>query len=184
MASCRPQEFVPKPTGYFRVDTPAHHEYQRFDQPDFPYSFEYPTYATIQRDTEYYSEKARNPYWINVAIDSPLNGVINITYLPVGSENAFEKMVNDAYGLSAFHEKRADYIREETYRNGNGVSGIVYTVGGNAASRVQFTATDSLHHFMRGALYFNVTPNADSLKPGADFLLQDINHMLGSLKFK
>lgn len=184
IASCRPTEYIPKPMGYFRLDTPARHEYKKFDRPEFPYSFEYPVYSNIQQDTVYYSEKARNPFWININIDPPLGAVINITYLPVKSKDDFEKMNNDAYGLSSFHEKKADYMREEIYRNPYGVSGMVYLVGGNSASRIQFTATDSLHHFMRGALYFDVTPNADSLKPATDFLERDIDHMLQTIRFK
>lgn len=184
LASCKPTEFVPKPTGYFRLDTPAQHQYQRFDRPDFPYSFEYPVYSTVHQDTAYYSEKARNPYWININVEPPLGAIINITYLPIHSRDEFEKMLNDSYGLSAFHEKKADYIKEEQYHNSYGVSGIVYTVGGNSASRIQFIATDSLHHFVRGALYFDVTPNADSLKPATDFLEKDINHFLETIRFK
>jgi hypothetical protein len=37
---------------------------------------------------------------------------------------------------------------------------------------------------MRGALYFDTTPNADSLKPATDFLVQDIVHLLTTLRFK
>jgi hypothetical protein len=59
----------------------------------------------------------------------------------------------------------------------------LYTVGGNSASRYQFAATDSVKHFLRGALYFDVTPNADSLQPVTDFLLKDIQHMLLTLQW-
>ena len=33
-------------------------------------------------------------------------------------------------------------------------------------------------YFIRGALYFDVTPNADSLKPISDFVERDIEHLL------
>jgi hypothetical protein len=29
-ASCRPTEYTPKPAGYFKIDTPAVHEYKEF----------------------------------------------------------------------------------------------------------------------------------------------------------
>lgn len=61
---------------------------------------------------------------------------------------------------------------------------LLYIVGGNTASRYQFTATDSVKHFIRGALYFDVTPNADSLKPATDFIEADIKHILMTLKWK
>lgn len=182
-ASCRPTEFTPKPAGYFKIDTPAVHEYREFTYPGYPYTFEYPTYGVVERDTVFIKDNPNNKYWLNINVAS-LGAMINITYLPIASKENFMKMVNDAYGLSSFHEKKADYIREEVYQNKYGVTGIVYTVGGNSASRFQFTATDSLHHFIRGALYFDVTPNADSLKPAADFMERDINRFLETIRFK
>jgi gliding motility-associated lipoprotein GldD len=64
------------------------------------------------------------------------------------------------------------------------VHGVYYDVGGNAASAVQFFATDSNKHYLRGALYFNVTPNADSLQPMVEFLSKDIEHLIKTLRWK
>jgi gliding motility-associated lipoprotein GldD len=60
----------------------------------------------------------------------------------------------------------------------------VYDISGNTASNVQFYLTDSTHHFMRGALYFNVVPNIDSLKIVVDYLRQDIVHMIKTFEWK
>ena len=57
-------------------------------------------------------------------------------------------------------------------------------MGGNAATASQFYLTDSVHHFLRGALYFDAAPNEDSLKPVNDFLLEDVRHMINSFKWK
>jgi gliding motility-associated lipoprotein GldD len=57
-------------------------------------------------------------------------------------------------------------------------------VGGDAASNVQFFLTDSIHHFIRGALYFNNQPNADSMKPVVDFVKEDLRVMLKSFRWK
>ena len=57
-------------------------------------------------------------------------------------------------------------------------------VGGYAATSKQFFVTDTGKHFLRGALYFNATPNADSLQPVQDFLQQDIQHLLQTFKWK
>jgi gliding motility-associated lipoprotein GldD len=65
-----------------------------------------------------------------------------------------------------------------------GVSGICFKVGGNAATARQFFLTDSVKHFLRGALYFNATPNADSLKPVQDFLQKDIDHLINTLNWR
>jgi gliding motility-associated lipoprotein GldD len=176
--------FTPKPIGYFKVDTPATHTYQVFDVPGYPYSFEYPAYGRVYKDSIFTSDKLDNRYWINIYIES-LGGIINITYKEITPEQPLYKLVDDSWGLSFFHHERADYIDHVPIPgDDNHTSRTLYTVGGNSASRFQFTATDSVKHFVRGALYFDVTPNADSLQPATDFLATDIVHLLRTLKWK
>lgn len=182
-ASCRPPVFPPKPQGYFRIDTPAEHTYKTFDVPGFPYTFEYPANGHVDRDTVFMGEKADNPYWINIFIPS-LGGIINLTYKEIKPGQTLNKLVEDAWGLSFFHHEKADYINENFIPNDYGSSCLLFTVGGNSASRYQFLVTDSVKHFMRGALYFDVTPNADSLMPATDFLATDIVHMLRTMKWR
>ena len=183
VVSCRPPVYTPKPPGYYRIDTLAMHQYQVFEREGFPYSFEYPTYSRIGNDTVFQGQAEKNPYWINIYFPH-LGGVINITYREISDKYPYSKLVEDAYGLSFFHHEKADYIDEHPFVSTNGISYIIYTVGGNAATKYQFTATDSVKHFLRGALYFDTTPNADSLKPATDFLVQDIVHLLNTLKWK
>lgn len=183
IASCKPEILPPKPPGYYKIDTPAEHRYQVFDVPGYPYSFEYPVYGRVVEDTVFRSGKESNKYWININIDT-LGAVINITYKPITKEATYQKLMEDSWGLSFFHHEKADYIDQREGRNPNGVLFFAYTVGGNTASRYQFAATDTVKHFLRGALYFDVSPNADSLKPATDFLEKDIAHMLETLKWK
>ena len=61
---------------------------------------------------------------------------------------------------------------------------ILFEVGGDAASTTQFYLTDKKKHFIRGALYFRTTPNADSLKPVVQFVRKDMEHMIQSFKWK
>jgi gliding motility-associated lipoprotein GldD len=183
IASCRPDVFPPKPQGYFRLDTPEAHQYQVFDRPGFPYTFEYPVYSHIADDTSFQNEKQKNPYWINIEIPS-MNGILNITYKQITKDQPLTKLNNDSWEYTFVHHVKAEGIEPNEFRNQFGVSGILYVVGGNTASRYQFTATDSVKHFLRGALYFDVTPNADSLKPVNDFLERDIEHLLKTLQWK
>ncbi len=182
-ASCRPPVYSPKPTGYFRVDTPATHRYELFDREGFPYSFEYPAGSVVEQDTIFAQHQQDNRFWINIYVPG-LGGIINITYKEINKDNPYYKLMDDAWGLSYFHQKKADYIDAQAARNDNGVESVLYTVGGNSASRYQFAATDSVKNFLRGALYFDVAPNADSLKPVTDFMVKDIQHMLLTLRWK
>jgi gliding motility-associated lipoprotein GldD len=180
--SCRPHVFTPKPPGYFKIDTPAKHEYMVFERAGFPYSFEYPVYSVFADDTVYQSGKERNPYWVNIYFPG-LGAVLNITYKEITKEHPYMDLVIESDDLSFFHHEKGT-IEPYVFRiNDRNVSGIMYTILGNVATRYQFTATDSVKHFIRGALYFNVTPNADSLQPATDFLEKDIKHMLESLRW-
>lgn len=182
VASCRPEVAVPKPRGYYKIDLPAEHTYQKFDDAKFPYSFEYPTYAQITQDTNLIKEE-NEPYWINVKFPD-LNATIYLSYKQIKAGQNISQLINESYNLSYKHEVRADFIDAPEFVTGNGLSGVFYTVGGNAASLYQFYATDSVKNFMRGSLYFEVTPNTDSLKPAAEYLKVDLEHIVQSLKFK
>src|SRR5215208_869080 len=90
-------EYTFKPRGYFRIDLPTK-SYQVFDQPDYPYSFEYPVYANIVKDTSFFEDKPENPWWIN--IDFPqFDARVYVSYKSVTKKN-FDSLVNDAFKLS------------------------------------------------------------------------------------
>jgi gliding motility-associated lipoprotein GldD len=183
LAACRPEEYTPKRRGYSRIDTPLHHQYQIFAQEGFPYSFEYPTYANITKDTLIFEKTPDNPYWININFPGT-GGTIYLSYKNINSQQNLEKLLEDAHFMSFYHTKKADYQNDFSFRNEFGVQGYLYEWGGDAASKYQFVATDSTHHFVRGALYFNCTPNADSLKPLNDFMRTDIQHLLKTIRWK
>jgi len=83
------------------------------------------------------------------------------------------------------HSIKANAIQERVFLNpDDDVFGIVYHIGGNAASPVQFFLTDSTRHFLRGALYIRATPDIDSLKPVIEFLERDVVHLIETFKWK
>jgi len=169
---------VPKPRGYFRIDLPQR-EYRLLDS-IYPYTtFEIPVYAKITGDPN----AGEEPYWIN--IDFPAyKGRIHLSYKAV--DNNLSTFTEDAHQLVMKHIPKASAIDEIRIDNeALKVHGLIYDIkGAGAASPYQFFATDSTRHFIRGALYFNVLPNNDSLAPVIEFLKGDIRHMLETLKWK
>ncbi len=192
--------YTSKKKGYFKIDFPER-QYQVFNEPDVPYSFEYPVYATVVKDTTYFDSTPENPYWRN--LDFPqFNARLFLSYKIIGGRatykikqadgsykdssgiNYFDKMVNDAFNLTNKNESVASSIRDSLFTTKNNVTGIFFRVGGNAATARQFFMSDTSRHFLRGALYFDTTPNADSLKPVQDFLQVDIDHFINSFRWK
>ncbi len=174
--------FVPKPRGYFKIDFPKK-EYLVFDRPDYPYSFEYPTYAIVVKDSTFFGDPTENPWWIN--IDFPqFNGRIYVSYKTLSNSQQFTKVLQDAFKLTSKHTTKAYSIDDSLFRNNQGVSGLFFKVGGDVATANQFFLTDSTKHFLRGALYFDATPNEDSLSVVNRFLLEDMRHLIQTFRWK
>lgn len=180
LLSCN-SDYTIRKKGYFRIDLPEH-RYQAFEESGYPYTFEYPVYASVLRDTSFFEEAPENPYWVNIDFPS-LNGKIYMSYKAIGP-NQLDKLVDDAFKLTYKHSSRATAISDSLMRTPNGISGVFFKVGGNAATARQFFVTDSARHFLRGALYFDATPNADSLSVVNDFLEHDMKHLINTLRWK
>ena len=191
--------YTSKKTGYYKIDFPER-KYTRFQQEGFPYTFEYPVYARVVKDSTYFDQDLQNPYWIN--LDFPqLGGRIFLSYKAIGGKstykvkqpdgtykdslgtNVFDLMVKDAFELTSKNETVATSIKDSLFHTKNGITGVFFRVGGNAATAKQFFMSDTTKNFFRGALYFDVTPNADSLRPVVDFLQKDIDHLINTFKW-
>lgn len=170
-------EYYPKPKGDFRIDLPAK-SYQELDS-IFPYTFEYPVYANIERDYK----NNLNPYWINISFPE-YKGKLHLSYKAIdGNLNDY---LEDTRTMVMKHIPKASAINSKAFEDlEKQVYGVSYHIEGvGAASPYQFYITDSTSHFLRGALYFNVVPNNDSLNPVIAFLVEDINHLIETIEWK
>jgi len=170
MSSCK-EEVLPKPKAQLRLEYPA------------------PVYESIVTDCPYTFDKSSNTElkinskcWVN--IDYPrLKASINMTYRPI--EDNLNELFLEAEKLTFNHTIKADGISSAPYANKDKkVYGSIFEVTGNAASPIQFHVTDSTSHFITGAVYFNVQPNYDSIKPAINYLQQDIIRMIESMEWK
>jgi len=169
---------TPKPRAYIRIDLPAK-QYVSFDS-TYPFRFEYPAYAAVKPDTS----KQALPYWLNLEFRK-LKATIFLSYKPIHNNKELGIYLEDNHLFLSRHIPKANGIEELVVENKkSNIYGTIYNIEGTgAASPVQFYLTDSTHHFIRGALYFNFTPNNDSLKPVIDFLRKDIIHMAETFRW-
>ena len=176
---CKP-DFTPKPRAYYRIDLPVKEYYAL--TADFPYSFDYPVYATINPYRGKWKDSDTSDYWINVEFPV-FHCRMHLTYKRVTGNLA--AMIDDAHTYAFKHSIKADAIVQTEYVDRlHSVYGVIFDLKGNTASPVQFYVTDSLNHFLRAALYFDSEPNKDSLAPVRDFLREDMVRMIESLKWK
>jgi len=171
-----------KKRGFFKINFPER-KYKLFDQPGYPYKFEYPAYAEVKKDTTFFDDKPENPWWLNIDLPA-FAGRIYVSYKEIG-KNKFDSLVNDAFTMSyKQHTYKASGIEPQPFVTSNNISGVYFTLSGNTATANQFFLTDTTKHFLRGALYFYATPNEDSLSIVNDFVKKDLQHLINTLQWK
>jgi gliding motility-associated lipoprotein GldD len=175
LSSCT-ETYTPKPRGFFRIAFPEH-TYSQYSDEECPFTFDIPDYAAVLP----YRDSLLQPCWKYISIPR-FNAEVFLSYLPIDGNP--EKYFEDARTLAYKHSVKAAAIDETLVLAYPGVAGMIYDIGGAAASSVQFFITDSTQHFLRGALYFNVAPQPDSLAPVVAFLRKDIEHMIRTARWK
>lgn len=173
--------FIPKEKGYANFKFPEK-SYQAFNAHNFPYTFEYPRYAFVDNQINYFGKNKSKDAWINIQFPS-LNGTIYISYKKI-KPYQLDTLINDAYKFANNHSNKATYIADSVFTTSHGVHGVFFNIGGDVATAYQFFLTDSNTHFFRGALYFNTTPNTDSLSIYNEFLYKDVQHLVNTFKWK
>jgi len=111
------------------------------------------------------------------------NATLFLTYIAIDSN----LIMNTEYArkLVYDHSIKADAIDEIVLNDpARRAFGVKYDIKGDAASPYQFYITDSTSNFLRGALYFNVKPNYDSIRTSLNYIVEDLDQMLETVKWK
>jgi gliding motility-associated lipoprotein GldD len=180
--SCN-QPMDSKAKGYQKIVFPEK-KYIEFNEAAYPYTFEYPEYAIIDKKVEYFGEDKKGDAWLNVQYPI-FKATLYLSHTPIGrGQFSLDTLVMDAFKFANNHNSMASSIEDSTFSLGNHMGGAFFHIGGDVATAYQFYLTDSTRHFIRGALYFDATPNQDSLAPVNAFLLEDIKHMVQHFHWK
>jgi gliding motility-associated lipoprotein GldD len=165
-------DYYPKPRGYMRLDFPERN-YEVFSPDSCPYQFEIPEYFKV-------ADKANCNKDI---IMDRFNATLFLTYQAIDSN----LLMNIEYSrkLAYDHSIKADAIEEIAMIDPRRRAyGLKYNLKGDAASPYQFYVTDSTKHFLRGALYFNVKPNYDSVRTSLEYITEDLDNILETVRWK
>lgn len=171
--ACQQEAGSPRPRGYIRIALPA----QDYDtlRTDCPFTFEKNTAARYRPQKGY--------CWADIRYPS-LKANVQLTYKDL-RKHPLDSLLQDAYQLAYKHTVAADGIEEKLYLHPEEqVYGVLFRMSGNAASNAQFYLTDSSRHFLRGVLHFRASPNADSLRPAAQFVTEEMVHIMETLQWK
>jgi gliding motility-associated lipoprotein GldD len=174
------EDNIPREKAYPRFYFPKK-EYKSFTS-ECGFSFELPTYTVIENKDSFRNQRlASDSCWFNIVYPD-LNAKIHFSYKYYDDVIVLAQLLEDSYKLTSKHMSKASFINDSVIDRPN-LKGLIYSVGGNAASDKQFILTDYKHQFIRGAIYFATTPNYDSLKPAINFIDKDIYHLINTFKF-
>jgi len=171
LLSCA-DEVIVKPAAQLSLDYPIQN--YATSNLDCPFSFAKNDIANLS---------LKNNCGVNISYPN-MKATIYLTYQQV-QEGKLDAMLREAQKLAYGHNKRANEIFEQPRVDSiNDVYGMFYIINGEAASQSQFYVTDSLNHFVSGALYFDVKPNFDSIYPAAVYLRDDIRKIMETISWE
>ncbi|UZD21976.1 gliding motility lipoprotein GldD [Algoriphagus halophytocola] len=172
------ENYLPKPTGYNRIDLPPH-DYQGIGDA-YSYQIAVSKYAQVEADSFNLGQKD----WINLNY-TDFGAKVHLTYMPIdGDKVVFKQLSNDAFKLTAKHQVKAYGIEESVLVTPEGYTGVAAELSGEVPTQFQFFVTDSTDNFLRGALYFNTAMKNDSLSPVIEYIKVDMAHLMNSVKFE
>lgn len=170
LGSCN-ENTIPKPDGFLSLEYPEAN-YESYTYPNLPFKFNKNKWSEIMPAED-----------VSFKIDYPkMKASIYINYRKVN--NNLMLLLEDAQKLTYNHTQKADGIQESIYENPEkNVYGMFYRVIGDAATNVQFYATDSTSNFVVGTLYFYAKPNFDSIYPATKYIENDMQILMESLEW-
>ena len=116
-------------------------------------------------------------YFCNINYPT-LNACIYCTWHGMRPDD-FETMSRESRALVYSHVQVATGIDEQFYGNDmQRVYGFLYDIKGPVATPLQLALTDSTSYFFNASLYFNATPNVDSLAPYVAHVRKDMEQMM------
>lgn len=176
----RHNDATPKPQAYLRIDLPAH-AYTVYDTAALPFTFEYGNLSTI----EWKNADRSGDRWFTIRYPN-YKGYVFMSYKHIRGEKDLKAQVDTSYRFVQDNFSYSSGVDENQFVNRqHRLFGTTYHLKGqNVASTYQFYVTDSVSHFLRGALYIDCTPNNDSLAPVLDYMREDINHFLESIRWR
>ncbi len=171
------QESVPKPGGYFRIDTPTH-KTVLFQSKVLPFAFGVSDLCLVKYDTT-----GKDRSW--VVIEYPrYRAKILCTYQMINRQS-FRLVSEQNRNFVYRHSVKASAINQKLFQHPEKrVFGMFYELKGEAATPCQFMLTDSVRNYFRGSLYFDCAPQPDSLAPVIKYIRTDILDLMQTFEWR
>ncbi|MEJ6584197.1 MAG: hypothetical protein QNL61_04915 [Crocinitomicaceae bacterium] len=173
---CSEEINIPKPPTYLRLELPDH-EYELYSD-NCMYQFEISKSFTVKKVSDENGETCHKDIDLG-----KLNGTIHMSYIDmIEPLSTYVNYVNDKIDE---HKIKATGIEDRRILyNDKKIFCTFFELKGDVASPFQFYITDSTSKFVSGVVYFNSTPNYDSIRPSLEYLKVDLEHMIEKFEWK
>ena len=172
MVSCR-NESVPRPTGYFRIDS---------------YPAQY-TATPLGNISLHINDSAqcitpdvitdKGVHWLNVVYPR-YNATLYLSYIPL-KEN-LDRLMAESIELVYRQNVNTEQVEAIVYENSEAqIYATLFSLSAESATPIQFVATDSIQYLLRGALYFDNPVKNDSVAPSILYLEEDIIYLIENI---
>lgn len=175
--------YGPKPRMYPYEELPEADYVTVYDKTDCGFTFRKSTHALIQDRQMYFDDKLPDNCWFDLTYPN-LRANIHFTYYPIGAAHTFEDLSAESFQMVYEHSAIASSIEEIPINQDGRTSGMSFELKGPVASPFQFFVTDTSEHFLRGALYFQVQPNPDSIAPVLKYIHADMDTLIKSIEWQ
>lgn len=177
-SACK-ETYTPKPHGYLRIELPTEHNYTPTPE-GIAFKSSFSSIAQWVKLEQKHIDN-RESQWYNIYYPN-YNAKVHLSYITINDN--LDSLLEESHKFVFEHTVRAEAIDESTFHNNrDNVHGVIFNLQGNSASNMEFWATDSMEHFLRGALYFEITPNVDSLYPVINYIKEDITHFVENISW-
>ncbi len=170
---------TPRPHTYPRIDlpAPATRSYTTFQRETCPFRFEYPPDGEVVRLED-------DSCWVSIRFDR-YDLTWHITYRSI-PESGKDKGAHfeDFRRLVYKHSKKSSRIEENVFELKHG-SGFLFEIYGEVATPAQiFFADPSGEELVIMSFYYQDATTRDSLQPITQYMKQELNHALRTLRWE
>jgi gliding motility-associated lipoprotein GldD len=162
---------LPKPKAFLNLEyETADYEMLSLQR---PYRFDVSTQSVLKDEPK---------QWLKIQYPA-LKASLDLTYRKV--DGNLRELLVESEKLVFKHTVKAEQISSNDYTDKEKkVFATLHEITGNAASQIQFHVTDSVNHFVKGALYFNTKPNYDSVLPAVAHIKKDVLRLMETFEWK
>ncbi|MDD3160861.1 MAG: hypothetical protein PHX49_02910 [Bacteroidales bacterium] len=153
------------------------HDYLLLDTALFPFRMQYPAESKMAL-----RKNEPEALWFDI-IYPERKATIYCTYFPVNGN--FCTFDEDVRRFVYRHTVVATAIKEQAISlPEKRIYALLFNIKGEVASPVQFLVTDSVSHFLRGALYYDNSAYSDSLESSVSDIREDIKHLIETIEWR